>query len=228
MAGGGRCEGVTARKPKEVITVAVTGRAGSGKSLVCRIFGQLGAKVLDLDKLAREAVLPGGEPYARIVACFGEAVVDSSGGLDRKALRREITKDREAKRKLEEITHPEIFRLLERHLDMVADQTPDAVVVVEVPLLVETGAQGRFDVVVLVEADEDNQVQRIVERDGCSRQEAKDLLAVQASSRESIQHADYLIRNTGSIQVLEGAVKDIYAQVFRKDLKGLDTRENLS
>lgn len=202
-----------------MITIAVTGRAGSGKSLVCRFFGQLGAKVVDLDKLAREAVLPGGEPYARIVACFGEEVIDSSGGLDRQALRREITTDPEAKRKLEDITHPEIFRLLERDLGVIADRTPDAVVVVEVPLLVETGSQGRFDVVVLVEADEENQEHRIVERDGCSRQEAKDLLAAQTSFRENVRHADYLIRNSGSIGALEAAVRDVYDQVCRRSSK---------
>ena len=197
----------------KMICVAVTGGAGSGKSLVCRFFQELGAKTISLDRLAREAVSPGSDAFDAIVEEFGNQVLDANGQLDRSVLRRVITRDTEAKKRLEAITHPEIFRRLERELDAISTESPDAVVVVEVPLLVETGSQDRFDVVVLVETDEESQKQRIMARDGCSAQDAQDLIAAQALPWERRRHADYVIENIGGIDALKGRVGDVYRQI---------------
>lgn len=196
-----------------MLRVAVTGGAGTGKSLVCRFFGEMGAKIIDLDRLAREVVSPQSPAFDAIVAHFGGKVLDSDGNLDRGRLRRMITRDAGAKEKLEEITHPEIFRRLEDELEAISATCPDAVVVVEVPLLVETGAQDRFDVVVVVEADEESQKRRIMSRDGCSFQDAQDLVAAQASPQDRRRFADYLIENVDGSETLRRRVGEVYRQI---------------
>ena len=197
-----------------MISVAVTGGAGSGKSLVCRFFQELGAKTISLDGMAREVVSPGTDAFDAIVKEFGSRVLSPDGDLDRGVLRRIITQDREAKRKIEAITHPEIFRRLERRLRNISDQAPDSMVVIEVPVLVETGSQDRFDVIVLVEADPEIQKRRIALRDGCSAEEAQNLISAQASSPERRRYADYIIQNVGGVEALERAVGDVYRKIL--------------
>jgi len=197
-----------------MISVAVTGGAGSGKSLVCRFFQELGAQTISLDRMAREVVSPGTHAFDAIVKEFGSRVLSPDGNLDRGVLRRIITQDREAKRKIEAITHPEIFRRLERRLRNISAQAPDSLVVIEVPLLVETGSQDRFDVVVLVEADPEIQKQRIALRDDCSAEEAQKLISAQASSPERRQYADYIIQNVGPLEALQRDVGDVYQKIL--------------
>lgn len=197
-----------------MISVAVTGGAGSGKSLVCRFFQELGAKTISLDGMAREVVSPGSQAFDAIVEEFGSRVLSPDGSLDRGVVRRIITKNREAKRKIEAITHPEIFRRLERRLRNISAQAPNSMVVIEVPLLVETGSQDRFDVVVLVEADPEIQKRRIALRDDCSAEEAENLISAQASPPERRRYADYIIQNVGGVEALERAVGDVYRKIL--------------
>jgi dephospho-CoA kinase len=147
-----------------MIRVAVTGGAGAGKTVVCERFQRLGAQVISLDALAREAVQPDSPVFDAVVAHFGKGILLADGSLDRHKLRDLITKDTEARKTLERLTHPEIVGLLEKKLAAMASRRENDVVVVEAPLLIEVGMQDRFDVVILVEASPEGPVKEIYEK----------------------------------------------------------------
>jgi dephospho-CoA kinase len=198
-----------------MLKIAVTGGAASGKSLVCECFKKFGAHTINLDALAREAVQPGSAGLKAIVGHFGTSVLAPDGTLDRKKLRGIITKDSEAKEKVEQFTHPEILRLFEKELAAIQRRNDNAVVVAEVPLLVEAGIQDRFDVVVLVEATSELQEKRLIARDGASVQEAEALLAIQMPLEEKRPHADHVVKNVASLEEVERAVGGVYRKITK-------------
>ncbi len=204
------------RQNGDMIKVAVTGGAGAGKTVVCDCFGQLGAHVINLDALAREAVQPDSAVLDAIVTHFGEGILMADRSLDRGKLRGIITRDAEARKALERLTHPEILRLFEKKIAAIKSRQEDAVVVVEVPLLIEVGMQDRFDVVILVEADSEHQKSRLVTRNGSSVESAAALLGIQMTPEEKRPHADYVVENRGALEELEGPVKEIYAKIIKR------------
>jgi len=204
-----------------MIKVAVTGGAGVGKTVVCACFGQLGAHIISLDALAREAVQPDSPVLDAIVTHFGKGILMADGRLDRGKLRGVITRDAEARKALERLIHPAILGLLERRIAAIESRQEDAVVVVEVPLLIEVGLQDRFDVVILVEADPEHQKSRLVARNGSSVESAAALLDIQMTPEEKRPYADYVVENRGALEELEGPVKEIYAKIIKGAQKGL-------
>lgn len=209
------------RQDVGMIKVAVTGGAGVGKTVVCKCFGQLGAHVISLDTLAREAVKPDSPVLDAIVAHFGKGILMGDGSLDRGKLRGVITRDAEARKALERLIHPEILGLLERRIAAIESCQEDAVVVVEVPLLIEVGLQDRFDVVILVEAGSEYQKSRLMVRNGSSMESAAALLDIQMKPEEKRPYADYIIENQGTLEELKSPVKEIYEKIIKDARKGL-------
>ena len=196
-----------------MIKVAVTGGAGAGKTLVCECFRRLGAFVIDLDDLAREAVSPGSPGLKAIVDHFGRGILKSDGALNRRKLRGLITRDARERAVLEQITHPEIWRLFEERVAVIGSGRQHAVLVVEVPLLIEVGMQDQFDVVVLVEAGTDLQQRRLMARDGSSEADARALMGIQMVSEKKRPYADHIVMNRGSVTETEAAVRRIYEKI---------------
>ena len=196
-----------------MIKVAVTGGAGAGKTLVCECFRRLGAFVINLDELAREAVQPGSPGLRAIVDHFGEEVLKSDGALDRRKLRGLIMRDADERAVLEQITHPQIWRLFEERVAVIRSREENAILVVEVPLLIELGIQDRFDVVVLVEAGTDLQERRLMARDGSSEADARALLQIQMVSEEKRPYADHIVQNRGPVTETEAAVRSIFEKI---------------
>ncbi|MGD9245943.1 MAG: dephospho-CoA kinase, partial [Desulfobacterales bacterium] len=163
---------------KKVFKVAVTGGAGSGKSLVCNRLKELGIKIISADTLAREAVAPGSTAHEKILKHFGASVVLSDGTLNRQMLRRIIVNNPTARLTMERFIHPEISKLMQQKMSD-AKQHGDRVVAVEVPLLFELGMEEQFDLVVVVSADRKLRVKRLMKRDNVSRDQAEELLNVQ-------------------------------------------------
>ncbi|MCJ7829968.1 MAG: dephospho-CoA kinase, partial [Desulfobacterales bacterium] len=137
--------------------MGVTGNAGSGKSLVCRRFAELGAKIVSADVLARTALAPGSAGHAQVLKRFGEKARGPDGTLDRKALRLMIFEDDAARRALEGIVHPEVVRRI-RHEIEGADPAQTPMVVVEVPLLFEVGLEQSFDIVIVVSSPRESKI----------------------------------------------------------------------
>jgi dephospho-CoA kinase len=191
--------------------IGLTGGIASGKSLVSNRLVELGAVLVDADVLAREVVEPGTPGLAAIAEHFGPGVIAPDGSLDRPALGAIIFADPEQREVLNGITHPAVWR---RARELFAAAPKDAVVVYDVPLLVE-GAKGRqldFDLVVVVDAAVETRLQRLVELRGMTREEAGHRLNSQASDAERLAVADVVIDNNGSIESTIQQVDSLWAK----------------
>lgn len=198
--------------------VGLTGGIASGKSTVARLFAARGVPVIDTDDLAREVVAQGSEGLAAVAARFGAEVIAADGSLDRRALRRIVFESgsEKARRDLEAITHPRIRALLEQR----ARDAGGAYQIWVIPLLVEGKGRVRVDRVLLVDCPEALQIERVMQRDGSSREQAQAILAAQASRAERLSAADDVIVNDGDPARLEARV----AELHQAYLEGLRTR----
>jgi dephospho-CoA kinase len=190
--------------------VGLTGGVASGKSTVSAMLGELGAIVIDADVLAREAVAPGTDGLAAVVAAFGEGVLAADGTLDRPAVGAIVFADEEQRRTLEGIIHP---RVRARAAEIEAEASPDAVVVHDIPLLTETGQAGSFDAVVVVDVPVETQLDRMAGLRGMSRQDAESRVAAQASREERLAIATYVVDNSGTIEELRDRVAEVFADL---------------
>jgi dephospho-CoA kinase len=182
-----------------VIKVGLTGGIGSGKSEVARLLAGHGAVIVDADVLAREAVAPGSAGLDRVVAEFGPDVLDADGSLDRSKLAQVVFADPERLATLNAIIHPFVRR---RSAEIVAAAPVDAVVVEDVPLLVENNLQGRYDVVVVVDASPGTQVGRLTRVRGMSEPDALARMSAQATREQRAAVADVVIDNDGDLGAL--------------------------
>jgi dephospho-CoA kinase len=183
----------------------LTGGIGCGKSLAAQFFAELGAMVIDADQLARSAIERGSKGFDEVVTVFGDGVLNN-GDIDRRALGDLIFKDSSAKEKLENIIHPFVRREFE---EAVASLKADEILVYEIPLLVETGAQDRFDIVITVESEMENRVARLRAR-GMHISEIEARIAAQASREQRVEVADFLIENNGTEDELLRQVENIW------------------
>jgi dephospho-CoA kinase len=190
-----------------MLRVGLTGGIGSGKSTAARRFAELGAVLVDSDVLAREVVAPGTSGLAEIVAAFGARVLAPDGGLDRPALAAVVFADPDARTRLNGIVHP---RVRDRTEELVAAAAGDAVVVQDVPLLVETGSPGAFALVVVVHADTEVRVRRLVDARGMTEADARARIASQASDDARRAAADVLLDNGGTPEALAAAVDALW------------------
>jgi len=182
--------------------VALTGGIASGKSTVADLFAALGVPVIDTDVIARDVVEPGQPTLTQVVEAFGSEVLAPDGRLDRRRLRERIFADPGARRRLEAILHPAIRAEMERQSS--AADGPYQVLVI--PLLTEGKRRDHVDRVLLVDAPEELQIQRLMERDGVSHEQAQASLNAQATRAERLAMADDILRNTGRPDDLRAAV----------------------
>jgi dephospho-CoA kinase len=191
--------------------VALTGGIASGKSTVADLFAALGVPVIDTDVIARQVVEPEQPALAKIAATFGSDVLDAEGRLDRRRMRERIFSDPDAKRRLEAILHPAIRAEMERQ--SMAAQGPYQVLVI--PLLTEGGRRDHVDRVLLVDAPEELQIQRLMMRDGVSHEQAQASLNAQATRAQRLALADDVIRNTGRVDDLRAQVAELHQRYLR-------------
>jgi dephospho-CoA kinase len=191
------------------LRIGLTGGIASGKSTVTQRFAELGVPVIDADVSSRRVVEPGQPGLAQIVARFGNAVLSSDGSLDRPALRELVFKDPSLRQALDAILHPLIRADMERE----AMQAKGPYVVLAIPLLIEGGtARQRVDRVLVVDTDEALQMKRLQARDGSSEEQARAILAAQASRSARLAAADDVLPNLGSVADLRQAVDQLHAQ----------------
>jgi dephospho-CoA kinase len=192
-----------------MLRVALTGGIASGKSMVADELAARGATIIDADVLAREVVEPGTPALAAIIDRFGEQVL-AEGRLDRARLAQIVFADSLARRDLEQIVHPAV-RARAAELERAAGDA--AIVVHVIPLLVETGQQGDFDLVVTVDVDHETQIQRLVARNGFTRAEAESRIAAQAGREDRKIVADVVVDNTGSVTRLREQIDALWAEL---------------
>jgi len=195
---------------KRFLLVGLTGGIATGKSTVSRMFAHLGARVLDADLLAREVVMPGQPAYLKIVEEFGQSVVQEDGTLDRKGLGAIVFAEPARRKRLEEITHPAIAARQQRILSVLEEEAFEGIVIWDVALLFETGGVVKVDRVVVVYADPETEVARLVARDGMAEADARARIASQMPVAEKAKRAHYVIDNSGDRAHSEGQVKAVY------------------
>jgi dephospho-CoA kinase len=188
--------------------VALTGGIASGKSTVAGFFAALGVPVIDMDAVAREVVEPGTPLLAAIFERFGPGIRRPDGSLDRAALRAIVFADPAARRDLEALTHPAIREAGEAH----AAAAAGPYVMMAIPLLAETGGRGRFDRVLVVDCAESAQLARLQSRDGSSPEQARAILAAQATRAQRLAIADDVIANDGSLDDLRRQAEAVHAR----------------
>jgi dephospho-CoA kinase len=194
-----------------VLMVGLTGGIGSGKTAVARRLAELGALVIDADALAREVVAPGTDGLAEVVAAFGSGVLTPDGAMDRTAVAAMVFGDNDKRRRLEAIIHP---RVRERSTRMIAEAPPDAVVVNDVPLLVESGMASHFDLVIVVLASEEVRLHRLINERGMTEETIRARFAAQATDEQRRAVADIEIVNEGTIEELMATVDAVWDQAI--------------
>jgi dephospho-CoA kinase len=194
--------------------VGLTGGVASGKSTVSAVLRDLGAVVVDADALAREVVEPGTPGLAAVAAAFGPEVLADDGSLDRGRLGAVVFADPDRRQALEAIIHP-LVRARAAQIEAAAD--PGAVVVHDIPLLVETGQEKSFDAVIVVDVPEDVQVERAARERGWSREEARSRIAAQASREQRRAAATYVVDNSGTTEDLRQRVAEVFAELVRTE-----------
>ncbi|MGO9581655.1 MAG: dephospho-CoA kinase [Acidimicrobiales bacterium] len=189
-----------------MIVVGLTGGIGSGKSTVAAMLAERGAVLIDADEVAREVVEPGRPAYAKVVERFGAGVVAPDGSLDRPALAAVVFDDPAALADLEAVVHPEVRAEIVARL--AAEAGDDVVVVLDVPLLLETAGPDRYGLsgVLVVDAPEDVALERLVNLRHMDRSDAEARIANQASRSERVARADFVITNMGTLDELEEMV----------------------
>ena len=185
--------------------IGLTGGIGCGKSLAAQYFSELGALVIDADQLARAAIERGSQGFDEAVSIFGDSILNN-GDIDRRALGEIIFKDPDAKKKLEGIIHPFVRQQFE---EAVSSLKADETLIYEIPLLFETGAQDRFDLVITVESELENRISRLRQR-GMHISEIEARIAAQASREQRVEIADFLIENDGTEDELLRQVENIW------------------
>ena len=186
-----------------MLIVGLTGGIGAGKSTVANMFAQLGALTIDADQLARQAIEKGSPGFDEVISTFGEDIL-SEGEIDRQRLGSIVFRDSNKRKELESIIHPRVQEALAQKIKSLS---PGDILIYEIPLLVETGAAGKFDCIITVESDIENRLDRLFER-GLEEDEAQRRIAAQASQSERESVADYVVVN-------DGERADLFADVAR-------------
>ena len=190
--------------------VGLTGGIASGKSTVSSILRELGAVVIDADQLAREVVARGTPGLAAVVEAFGPEVLTPDGDLDRPRMGTLVFNDEALRRRLEGIVHPLVF---ERYAELEASAPADGIVVHDIPLLVESGRAGEFDAVIVVDAPEEVQVERMLRDRGWTEDDARSRIAAQATREQRRAVATYLVENTGTREDLRQRVTEVFEKL---------------
>ena len=199
-----------------MFVIGLTGGIGTGKSEVSRLLGELGAEIIEADKVAHEAYEPGTPGWREVVEAFGEGILDADGRIDRKALGGIVFGDEEARERLNGIIHPIVRRLLEERIAELERQGT-RVAVIEVPLLVEAiKQQSRWtqmlDEIWVVTAPEEEAVARVRARSGLDETAIRARIGSQATEEERVEYADAVIDNGGSLEGLRQEVTNLWRE----------------
>ena len=193
--------------------IGLTGGIAAGKSVAATRLAELGAVVIDHDLLAREAVAPGSVGLAEVVEAFGDVVLTPDGSLDRPGLGALVFADDDARTRLNDIVHPEVRRLSAEREAWAAAADPAAVVVHDIPLLVETGLAGNFHLLVVVHTPVEQRVRRLVEARGLSEDAARSRIVAQATDEERLAAADVTLDGSGEEDDLRAQVDTLWQRV---------------
>jgi len=200
-----------------MLNVGLTGGIACGKSTVAGMFGQRGALLIDFDELAHAVQAPGRPAWREIVGHFGPEILKADRTIDRRKLGEIVFADREKLERLNRMVHPAVFEEWRRRIGEIRREQPDAMVLSDVPLLIEEGLQPLFDLVLLVYAPPEEQLRRLMLRSGLTREEALQRLASQMPIGEKIPCADIVIHNDGPLEATGREVDRVWEELRRRE-----------
>ncbi len=198
-----------------MLNVGLTGGISTGKTTIARLLLEKGAFLIDLDEAAHQLQQPDTEVWRDIVATFGEDILNPDRTIDRNKLGIMVFSDSEKLKRLNEIVHPAVFRTWKKRMAEIESQRPDAIILTDIPLLIEIAAQARFDLVLLVYIPPEEQLKRLILRNGYSREYAEKRIASQMSIEEKVKYARIVIDNQGSIEEAEKRVDEAWQELLR-------------
>lgn len=199
-----------------MIIIGLTGGIASGKSLVARVFKDLGAHLIDADKIVHELLDTGQPAWKEVVDYFGSGIQLPNKAIDRRKLGEIVFNDREKREWLNRCLHPKVFEAYTAQVKHLSERQPDAVIVLDAALLIETGYHKRMDKVVVVYAEEEQQLKRLMERDRLTREQAFARIRSQMPLAKKRDHAHYVIDNTRGREETERRAREIFAECKRE------------
>ncbi|MEN6321438.1 MAG: dephospho-CoA kinase [Syntrophaceae bacterium] len=200
-----------------MLNVGLTGGIASGKSTVAKMFQAKGAYLIDLDKLAHFVEEPDQIAWKAIVDYFGPDILNEDRTINRVKLGLIVFPDREKLSRLNSIVHPAVFEEWRRRIEDIQGKNAAAVIISDIPLLIEVGMQNQVDVVVLVYISPEDQIRRLMDRNNYSRKEAERRLSAQMPIDDKVSHADIVIDNSGSCEKTEIAVNTAWAELLKRE-----------
>ncbi|MGC9323972.1 MAG: dephospho-CoA kinase [Desulfomonilia bacterium] len=199
-----------------MLIAGLTGGIASGKSTVASMLRDLGCHIIDADRIAFDVVQKGKPAWREIVEHFGEDVLLENGQIDRAVLGDIIFHDHGKKELLNSIVHPEVYREIAKRIEEYSSAVPDTVVILDIPLLIETGMNGNFHEIILVYVPESVQIERLMERDSLSYQSALARVRSQMSIEEKKLFSTIIIDNSHSLEQTRKRVREVYDDLLRK------------
>jgi dephospho-CoA kinase len=200
-----------------MLNVGLTGGIACGKSTVARMFVRNGAHLIDFDKLAHEVQEPEKPAWREVVNVFGKEILRPDGKIDRVKLGNIVFTDKKKLNKLNKIVHPLVYQEWHTRLEKISKKEKHAIVLADIPLLFEGKMQHLFDLTMLVLAAPEEQISRLMARNGVSREEAEERLNSQMPITDKIALADIVIDNEGSISEAEKKVKQVWQELLRRE-----------
>ena len=192
------------------LLVGLTGGMGSGKSLAASYFRELGAQMIDADRISRELVAPEKPAWKEIIEEFGSSVLNSDQTLNRKQVAAIVFNDESKRKKLEDIIHPRVIVEERRLYERYRQENSRVLAVIDAALLIESGNYKNVDTVIVVQCGREEQIRRVMERDGTVRSEVENRLNSQMSLEEKVGFGDYILRNDGTRESLKSQVGELY------------------
>lgn len=196
-----------------MLKVGLTGGIATGKSFVLSLLQEFGCETLDADLTARQVVEPGQPAFDEVVQFFGQDVIGENGGLDRAKLGAIVFADSTRREKLNSIVHPRVYEVQAKWLAEIEKQNPDAIVVIDAALMIETGSYKRFDKLIVVYCDPEIQLERLMARNGLTREQALARIASQMPSNEKLKYADFSINTSSGFEDTRRQTEAIYHQL---------------
>jgi dephospho-CoA kinase len=196
-----------------MLIVGLTGGVASGKTAVSQVLKEEGAYIIDADQIARELVQPHTPAWNELIRAFGKEILQEDGSIHRKKLADKVFADPEQRKLLNEILHPRITEEMNRRTKEIGQKDPDAIVVIDAPLLIELGYHRKMDKLIVVTSTKEQQIERLKERDGINPDEALKIFASQMALEEKVRLADFVIRNVGSLEETRKRAKEVFREL---------------
>ncbi len=198
-----------------MLIVGLTGGVASGKTVVSQALKEEGAYIIDADQIARELVQPHQPAWSELIRAFGQEILQEDGSIQRKKLADKVFVDPRQRKLLNQILHPRIKKEMDRRTKEIGERDPQAIVVIDAPLMVELGDHREMDKLIVVASTQTQQIERLKDRDGTNTQEALRIVSSQMPLEEKLKFADYVIRNEGSMEETKKRAKEVFQELKR-------------